>query len=463
MIPSGNAVFQYESMKKLTVCLVDDERIIRVTVADELRDSGHKVHEFSEPAAALAMLREMSFDVFITDMRMPGMDGLEFIRKTKSIRPDAQFIVMTGYGSIPNAIEAMKLGAFNYLTKPFKMDELLISLERITESSELKKDIRHLTEQISSEFDFSAFVGESPQIKEMFGLVKLVAKNETNVLISGETGTGKELLTNIIHYNSNRSGKPLVKVSCALLSKEIFESELFGHEKGAFTGAEKTRAGRFEMANGGTLYLDDIDDMPLELQVKLLRVLEENEIERVGGNEAIEVDVRVITSTKVDLKKLVEEGKFRSDLYYRLNVFPIEIPPLRSRVKDVPVLVNHFAEKFSNGVSVSIENEVMQTLNDYPFPGNARELKNMMERMSLLARDGVIECKHLPFEIRHPGPEATPFGLGEKTLPEMLAHIECSAIKAAMEKCGQNQTRAAKLLGIPLTTLRTKMEKHSFH
>jgi two-component system, NtrC family, response regulator len=455
--------FNYENMKKLTVCLVDDERIIRVTVADELRDSGHKVHEFAEPAAALAMLREMSFDVFITDMRMPGMDGLEFIRKTKSIRPGAQFIVMTGYGSIPNAIEAMKLGAFNYLTKPFKMDELLISLERITESSELKKDIRHLTEQISSEFDFSAFVGESPQIKEMFDLVRLVAKNEINVLISGETGTGKELLTNIIHYNSNRRGKPLVKVSCALLSKEIFESELFGHEKGAFTGAEKTRAGRFEMANGGTLYLDDIDDMPLELQVKLLRVLEENEIERVGGNEAIEVDVRVITSTKVDLKKLVEEGKFRNDLYYRLNVFPIEIPPLRSRVKDVPVLINHFAEKFSNGVSVSIEKEVMQTLNDYPFPGNARELKNMMERMSLLARDGVIECKHLPFEIRHPGPAVTPFGLGEKTLPEMLAHIECSAIKAAMEKCGQNQTQAAKLLGIPLTTLRTKMEKHSFH
>ncbi len=449
-------------MKKITVALVDDERIVRMTVADELRDKGYKVQEFAEPTAALAMLREVPFDVVITDMRMPGMDGLEFIRKAKTIRPGLDFVVMTGYGSVQNVIEAMRLGAFNYLTKPFEMDELLLSLEKIAETGELRKDVINLTRQASQHYDFSAFIGESPEVKTMFELVKLVVQNGTSLLISGETGTGKELLTNIIHFNSNRKGKPLVKVSCALLSKDVFESELFGHEKGAFTGAEKMRIGRFEAANGGTLYLDDIDDMPLPLQVKLLRVLEENELERVGSNETIEVDVRLIASTKANLKQMVDEGKFRSDLYYRLNVFPIEIPSLRSRMSDLEVLVRHFAEKFSKSKPLQVDAEVISCLKKYPFPGNVRELKNIMERMALLASDGgIIQLRHLPSEILRPNDTTICNELGEKSLPEILSDFEVSAIRLALEKSAQNQSRAAQLLGIPLSTLRTKMEKHN--
>ena len=449
-------------MKKSTICLVDDERIIRMTVADELRDQGYKVHEFSEPAAALSMLREIAFDVVITDMQMPGMDGLEFIKKAKTMRPGLDFIVMTGYGSIQNVVEAMRLGVFNYLTKPFEMDELFLSLEKIAETGQLKKDVQNLTRQISAQYDFSAFVGESPEVKQMFELVKLVVQNGPGVLVSGETGTGKELLTNIIHFNSNRKGKPLIKVSCALLSKDVFESELFGHEKGAFTGAEKMRIGRFEAANGGTLYLDDIDDMPLPLQVKLLRVLEENELERVGSNETIEVDVRVIASTKVNLRKLVDEGKFRSDLYYRLNVFPIEIPPLRNRTGDIRVLVKHFTEKFANGTSLKVDAEVLKNFDKYHFPGNVRELKNIMERTALMAQQsGVVELKHLPLEIRYPTGAAICTPVGEKPLPEMLSDFEANAIKTALEKCAENQSKAARLLGIPISTLRTKMEKYA--
>jgi DNA-binding NtrC family response regulator len=451
-------------MKKATICLVDDERIIRLTIADELRDYGYKVHEFAEGTAALSMMREVAFDVVITDIQMPVMDGLELIRRAKSINPTLDFVVMTAYGSIKNAVEAMKLGAYNYLTKPFEIEELLLSLHRITERSELRNDLEILKKQVYENYDFSAFVGESPQVMEIFELVKLISQNDTCVLVSGETGTGKELLTNIIHFNSLRKGKPLVKVGCALLSKEIFESELFGHEKGAFTGAEKMRTGRFEAANGGTIYLDDIDDMPLDLQVKLLRVLEEGEIERVGSNDTIKVDVRVIASTKENLKKLVDEGRFRSDLYYRLNVFPINIPSLRHRTKDVYVLVKHFAHKFSNGRRLEVEQGVFTLLSSYSFPGNTRELKNIVERMVLLAQhESTLRVAHLPLEVRHPSYKLASDKFDGKALPEILSEVEFSAIVQALELCNQNQSRAAQRLGIPLSTLRTKMEKYTIH
>ncbi len=442
------------------ICIVDDERSIRITVADELRERGYEVREFAEPAAALSMIREMAFSVVITDIRMPGMDGLEFIKRAKAIRPNLDFLVMTAYGSIQNVVEAMRLGAYNYLTKPFEMEELFLSLERIVERTELKKDIEVLTQQASEKYDFSALIGESPQISKMLELVKLIVDNNTSILIQGETGTGKELLTNIIHYNSSRKSKPLVKVSCALLSRDVFESELFGHEKGSFTGAEETRIGRFESAKGGTILLDDIDDMPLVLQVKILRVLEESELERVGGNETIKVDVRIITTTKFDLKKLVDAGKFRKDLYYRLNVFPIGIPPLRSRDGDVILLAKHFVNKYASGNLLRIEDCVLSHLVKYNFPGNVRELKNAMERAVLLAgKSGVIKMEHLPIEIRFKSAITVCTPLGEKSLPEILAEHEISAIKLALDKSGHNQSKAAQLLGIPLSTLRTKMEK----
>ena len=335
----------------MNIFVVDDERIVRITTADDLRDAGYNVREFSSAQAALQYMSESDekVDIIITDLNMPGMSGIEFLSKVRQRKPETFVLLMTAYASVSTAVEAMKLGAYDYISKPFSIEELLLSIERIKELRSVREENRELRKQVQSKFDTSSFIGQSSVTKQIFDMVGLVAEKTTTVLITGETGTGKELLTNIIHFNSDRKGGPLVKVSCAILSREIIESELFGHEKGAFTGADKMKTGRFEMAHKGTLYFDDIDDIPYDLQVKLLRALEEGEIERVGGTETIKIDVRVIASTKKDLKELVEQGKFREDLYYRLNVFPINIPSLRERPDDIEILIKHFVSEFSQG------------------------------------------------------------------------------------------------------------------
>jgi DNA-binding NtrC family response regulator len=296
-------------------------------------------------------------------------------------------------------------------------------------------------------------------MQEVLHHVHTVAQTSSTVLIIGETGTGKELVTNVIHYNSTRRNGPFVKVSCAVLSREMFESELFGHEKGAFTGAVKEKRGRFELADGGTLYLDDVDDIPLDLQVKLLRVLEQQEFERVGGGETLRVDVRVIASTKADLRRLVTEGKFREDLFYRLNVYPIHLKPLRERREDIRPLMDYWLEYFANGRALKVEPEVYTILENYNWRGNVRELKNLMERLTLVAQDGVIDVSKLPLEVLSASTLEAPLSI-EKPLDEMLAEIEVNAIKAVLTKCGGNKAQAAKLLGVPPSTLRTKMEKY---
>ena len=374
----------------MKIFVVDDERIIRVSLADELRDFGYEVYEFSHASPALMQLESLKPDLVITDYKMPDINGIEFLKKIKEFNRNIYVILMTAHSSVSTAVEAMKLGAFDYVEKPFDNEKILITIEHVKEFIQIKSENRVLRSKLKQNYDFSSYVGKSSGVQEIFNNVKIVAQKSTSVLLVGETGTGKELITNIIHFNSSRNKKPLIKVSCAILSREIFESELFGHEKGAFTGANTEKIGRFELADGGTLYLDDIDDVPLEMQVKLLRALEEREIERVGGSKTRKIDIRLIASTKKDLRKLVDEGKFREDLFYRLNVFPISLPSLRERPDDITSLTKYFISKFSEDEIISVDDDVYDVLRKFPFHGNVRELRNLCERLTLLSKDNKI-------------------------------------------------------------------------
>jgi DNA-binding NtrC family response regulator len=445
----------------MKIFLTDDERILRVSLADELREAGHEVAEFAQADGVLQRLREEKPDLLLTDIRMPGMSGLELTEKVKQIAPETIVVVMTAYASVDTAIKALQLGAYDYLTKPFRNEEIINMTQRVAELREVRKENQRLQTQISQKFDFSSFAGQSKSILEIFELVKSVAHSGASVLITGETGTGKEMLANIIHYNSKRSNKPFVKVSCAILAKEVFESELFGHEKGAFTGAEKSRKGRFETADKGTIYLDDIDDVPLELQVKLLRVLQEQEVEPVGATNGTKVDVRIISSTKYDLKSLIAEGRFRDDLYYRLNVIPMHIPPLRDRKDDIPVLINRFLNDFEAADRLKIDPEAMNILVSYAWPGNVRELRNLIERLVLTARNQTIDVGSIPSEFLLPGTSQQPDLFADQwDLEKVLADTEIKLIQAAIARSGGNKTKASRLLNIPLSTFRTKAEKY---
>ncbi len=445
----------------MKIFLTDDERILRVSLADELREAGHEVYEFSQAESVLLRLREDKPDLLITDIRMPGIDGLELTEKVKQLSPDTVVVVMTAYASVDTAIKALQLGAYDYLSKPFRNEEIIHLTQRVAELREVKNENQRLQHQISQNFDFSSFAGESPSVLEIFELVRSVAHSNASVLITGETGTGKEMLANIIHYNSKRSNRPFVKVSCAILAREVFESELFGHEKGSFTGADKARKGRFEMADKGTIYLDDIDDVPLELQVKLLRVLQEQEVEPVGATHAIKVDVRVVASTKYDLKKLIAEGKFRDDLYYRLNVIPMHIPPLRERKDDIPVLVNRFLDDFEDGRHLKVDPGAMEILMGYAWPGNVRELRNLIERLVLTSPGPAITLADIPSEFLKPDLDKEINLMTDSwDLEQVMADTEVKLIKAALARSGGNKTKASRLLNIPLSTFRTKAEKY---
>jgi two-component system, NtrC family, response regulator len=446
---------------KIRIAVVDDERIIRVTLSDDLRDNGYEVKEYANAQSVLIDFMDFNPDIVITDIKMPQISGIELLEKLKGIKPAIVVIVMTAFGSIDTAVNAMKLGAFDYLTKPFNTDEIFLILDRIEELKSIKNENRILREKVENKYDFSKFIGDEKTKKGLFKLVEIVANTNTSVLITGETGTGKELLTNIIHFNSNRLNKPFIKVSCAVLSKEIFESELFGHVKGAFTGAEYDKVGRFELAHQGTIYLDDIDDVPLELQVKLLRVLEEREIERVGSTKAIPIDIRLIASTKRNLKELVEEGKFREDLYYRLKVFPITLPSLRERKADINHLISYFINKYSYINKVRIKPEALTTLVNYSWSGNVRELKNLMERLVLLATNGEITKNLLPLSITQPHFSNILKNPTSNSLDQTMSDVEISLIKNALFRSNNNKTKAAELLNIPPSTLRTKMDKHN--
>lgn len=443
----------------MKIFVVDDERIVRISLVDELVELKHEVYEFAHAGSALSQIQNLQPEIVISDIKMPDIDGITFLKKIKELNNNIYVILMTGYSTVSSAVEAMKLGAYEYIEKPFPNQKMINLINHISEIKEIRQENVELKSRLKQEYSFDSYVGNSRYVAEIFHLVKLVAQKSTSVLIVGETGTRKELLTNIIHFNSLRKNKPLVKVSCAILSKELFESELFGHVKGAFTGATSDKKGRFELAEGGTIYLDDIDDVPLELQVKLLRALQEHEIERVGDTKTKKIDVRLIASTKKDLRKMVDEGKFREDLFYRLNVFPINLPPLRDRVDDIETLTKYFVSQYEGAQHKKIDTTVLDILKKYPFPGNIRELKNLVERLIILSEDGNITKDIIPFEITYPKKKVNVSSI-DANLNELVADFEKNMILETLDKCNNNKTKTAEKLGIPVTTLKSKINKY---
>lgn len=445
----------------MRVLLIEDEEALRLSLADDIREAGHEVFDFGLPTRGLEfLLRAGDLDVIVTDWKLPEFDGLELLRRAKQNFPDTLVIVMTAFGTVQTAVDAIKQGAYDYLVKPFETEELLLMLERVTQYRRLIRENRCLLAKLEQQARFHRLLGRSPAMLRLFEQLAVIAPSSSTVLITGETGSGKELVAEAIHTASPRVSGPLVKVSCAALCREVLESELFGHEKGAFTGAIRTQIGRFEMAQGGTIYIDDADDIPLESQVKLLRVLQERALERVGGPVRIALDVRVVASTKRNLRALVEEGKFREDLFYRLNVVPISVPALRQRKEDIPLLALHFLKKYSDGNGWQITPAAIDALMAYSWPGNVRELEHLMERLTLTARTGTIDYVDLPTEILAPRSPGVCPPLGEQTFDEITDEFAKHVIRTALATSGGNKAKAAQLLQIPASTLRSKLEKY---
>jgi DNA-binding NtrC family response regulator len=446
------------------ILIVDDEKVQREMLAGFLSKQGYKTVAVEDGAKALERYASGSFDLVLTDFRMPEMDGLGLLTELKRRNPEAVVVMMTAYGTVSTAVAAMKEGAYDYLTKPIDLDELLLRIQRVEREASLKGENRDLKEALRKKFQVDFIITASGKMEEALNLVGRVAPSQATVLILGESGTGKELFARAIHYASPRAGKPLVKVNCAALPENLLESELFGHEKGAFTGAVARRVGRFEQADGGSIFLDEIGDLSPALQSKLLRVLQEKEIERVGSNQTIKIDVRVIAATNRNLEEAIRKGAFREDLYYRLNVVTLSLPPLRERKEDIPILLDHFLKKYSrenkNEVA-SMTKEVRDLLLLYEYPGNVRELENIIERAVVLCRGDTLTIQDLPLNLREGKREISPEKSREGgSLPETLENLERQLILRALERSGGIQTRAAEGLGINERVLRYKMKKY---
>ena len=451
-------------MEPLTILVVDDEPAQRELLGGFLAKRGWSVVLAAAGAEALAVLRHTAVDLVLADYKMPDMNGIELLKASKQLNPEVPMVLITAYGSIASAVAAMKAGAYDYLAKPIELEELLHLVDRIAERQRLLAEVQELRSQLRERFRFEGIIGESGKMQDILSLVARVAPTPSTVLICGESGTGKELIAKAIHYNSPRRNRPFVKVNIAALPETLLESELYGHEKGAFTGATERRIGRFEAAHGGTLFLDEVGDLPLPLQVKLLRVLQEREIERLRSHAPIPVDIRLIVATNQNLAHSVHERRFREDLYYRLNVFPIVLPPLRERREDIPLLVEFLLKKFASRLDKpvgAVSREAMDALLKYDYPGNVRELENILERAIILSRHEVIYAEDLPLQIRPPVSETVETaGTQPASLPEVLHTIEHQMIIRALERHGGVQTRAAAELGISERVLRYKLEKH---
>ncbi len=458
-------------MRNETVLVVDDSPDIRFAMAEVLKAKGFCVESASDGQEAIEILDTRFFDIVLTDLSMPrktGMDVLKFINENS---PETICMIITGYGTIQGAVEALKLGAYDYLCKPIKPDEVIILIDKALEIRNLRRENKNLKKELKNKYGFKNIIGSSPAMKDVFSLVEKVADADSTVLITGESGTGKELIAHAIHYASDRKDNPFIPVNCAAIPEELLESELFGHEKGAFTHAIKTRIGRFELANKGTIFLDEIGEMSPSLQVKLLRVLQERKFERVGGVKTISVDIRVVAATNKDLEAAVREGKFREDLFYRLNVIPIHIPPLRERQSDIPLLVEYFLKRYSREKGRGVEGiseDAMKILMRYEWPGNVRELENIIERLVILSSGRIIKKEDLPVQIVEKAgvqpPTALPSGEIEipeegLSLSEAVSNLEKTLILKALERTGGIKNRAAKLLRMNRTTLIEKMKK----
>jgi len=441
----------------IKILVAEDDDIVRITVVDHLRLNGWQADEAANGKTALELVQKNNYDVVLSDIRMPGMGGEQLLAEIKQVSPATEVILMTAHGSTDDAVNCLKKGAADYILKPFNLDDLTFRIQRLVNILAIKARCASLENCCGQR---QPLIGSSAPMQQLLSLISQVSQTSSTVLIQGESGTGKELVAAAIHYESRRCDKPYIRVNCAAIPSGLLESELFGHEKGAFTGADQLSIGKFELADQGTILLDEIGDMPLELQVKLLRVLQEQEIERVGGKNPIPVDVRILCSTAKDLATEVEKGVFRKDLFYRLQVIPISVPPLRERNGDIDELTNYFLKKFGNeqGLTFKLSPEAFHALQNYHFPGNIRELRNILERMTVLAPSPLIQLWDLPVEIHGCGKESTPEEA--TTLAVAVVHAEKKCILNALKKTGGNKTEAAEILGISRKNLWEKMKQY---
>jgi len=448
--------------EKVTVLVVDDDGAHAEAASESLARSGYECTVATSGTDAVRRLEKDDYDVVLTDLVMRDLSGIEIVRKVKASRPETEVIVMTGYPSYETALEAMDEGAYDYLNKPIDLNILRAKIRKALEKQKLVRSNVELKRQLDKKYGFEGIIGGSEPMQDVFDTLRQVSGSMATVLILGESGTGKELVARAIHANSPRRGNHFVPLNCAALSETILESELFGHEKGAFTGATQTRKGRFEYAHGGTLFLDEIGDLPPDTQVKLLRVIEYGEVTRIGANESFKVDVRLIAATNKNLMSLVREGKFREDLYYRLKVVTVDLPPLRERLEDLPLLVQSFVDEFSrrqNRKSPEITPAAMELLYNYDWPGNVRELRNCVEAMVALDKDAKIDTEDVPRYVKQGEETPTSSGLGGVNLEEK----EKESIRKALALCEGNREKAAKMLGIGERTLYRKIKRYGFN
>ena len=454
-------------MQRSRILIVDDESSIRIALFRALEKKGHQILTASSLTEAENLASaEQSLDVVLVDLRLPDGNGMDLMTKIQKLHPHCQALVLTGFGTIESAIEATKRGAFHYIAKPFNIDEVLTLVEKALQHKRLSQENKALRNQLHEKYRFENIIGQSPEITSVFEMIERVADSDSTILITGESGTGKELVARAIHYNSPRAEKLMVPVNCGAIPEELLESELFGHVKGAFTGAIASRQGRFEVAHNGTIFLDEVGDMSPSLQVKILRVLQERSFESVGSTKTLEVDVRIIAATHKDLDLAVKNKSFREDLFYRLNVIPIKIPALRQRRSDIPILIHHFLTQFNETKRRDIQGfspDAMDLVMSYAWPGNVRELENLIERLVILKGSGVIEVRDLPerYQLRNYSvtPEQVVFPTKGLDFNTAVDSFENQLIMQALERTGWNRNQAASLLNLNRTTLVEKIKK----
>ena len=448
-------------MTKSKILIVDDEVSMREFLEIMLSKEGYKVSSSGSGKEALRMLNDTIYDLIVSDVQMPGMNGIELLRNVKEVCPDTTVIMITAYASTESGVEAMKAGAYDYITKPFKVDEIKLIIKNVLEKKRLEVENLLLKREFRERYSFGSILGNSPEMLRVYDLIEKIGPTKTNVLVEGESGTGKELVAKAIHYQSPRREKPFVAITCGAIPDGLMESELFGHMKGSFTGAIANKAGLFEMADGGTVFLDEIGELPLAIQVKLLRVIQERSFRRVGGTEDITVDVRIISATNKTLEEEVKKGNFREDLYYRLNVLQIRMPPLRERLSDVPILARHFLDKYAkeHGKDVKgITTVAMRILEGYSYPGNVRELENVIERGVALEQGAQLSAESLPgFK------QLTYIPPGGLDLEQAVGKYEKVLLVSALDKAGGVKKRAAKLLNISFRSIRYRLEKYGLN
>src|SRR3990167_4927118 len=457
-------------INKKKILVVEDDEYVLGSIKSVLDDEGYRVSTASNGLEALSFYRKEPFDLVISDLKMPQMDGFELLKQLKLEYPEIFLIMMTAYGSVRTAVEAMKIGAYDYLTKPVSAEEMRLVVQRVFEKQNLIIENMALRKELEERFSFHNIIGKSHKMQHIYDLILQVANTDATVLITGDTGTGKELIAHAIHHNSSRKDSPFVVINCSALPESLLETELFGHEEGAFTGATKQRTGKFEYANKGTVFFDEMGNLPLSMQTKLLRLLQEKSFERIGGNQTIKVDVRVLAATNKDLNKLSEEGCFRKDLYYRLNVIPIQLPSLKERREDIPLLVTHFIEKYNKVFKKeikSISQNVLNMMMSYCWPGNVRELENLVERTVIMAKDHVISEIELPMpnqkQARERFEDIDNGQITDSSLEDFLAHYENIYITRLLKRCKGRIDSSATISGIDVKTLYRKMKKYNIN